>query len=130
MVWGRRRKPTRPEPIQDRRRAERHPAKIAGTLQSESEAQIAMVRDLSTTGTMALTRAATNVGDFVRLSLRLSGGVDRDVFGVVKRFERNEGGSADLWPYKVAVEFDHPLSDVDPILDETEEQALLLVVRK
>lgn len=72
----------------------------------------AVIRDLSVTGTLLLTRAVMNVGDTVSLSLYLTPDTERPVLatGRVVRFENRGRDYTSIWPNSLAVQFDEPLA--------------------
>lgn len=106
----------------DRRIAVRHiacfPAHIDGG--EEMRLRTAVIRDLSATGTLLLTRAILNVGDRVKLNLYLTQDLSAPCLreGRVVRFEKRPPSVAGVWPHSVAVAFDDPLDGFDEVITE------------
>jgi len=73
----------------------------------------AVIRDLSVTGTLLLTRAVLKVGDQVHLSLYLTPDTTQPVnaVGTIVRFEPRARDLTSIWPNSVAVQFDQPLEE-------------------
>jgi hypothetical protein len=100
----------------DRRIDTRHLACFPAHLVTEQGvARSALIRDLSVSGALLLTRARLKLGDPVRLSLYLEEGRDpRIVTGRVVREERRSIEMAHPWTKSVAVHFDEPIADLEP----------------
>lgn len=99
----------------DNRRVEtRHLAcMLAQIARGERDPRNALIRDISTTGALLLTRAKFEVGETLELSLYLT--VEEGVQpitapGKVVRFEQRPRAVADVWTYSAAVQFDKPLA--------------------
>jgi PilZ domain len=112
----------------DRRIDPRHLACFPAHLQAgEGPTRSALIRDLSVSGALLLTRAKLAIGDTVHLSLYF----DEDMkaypaVGTVVREERRAGALAHPWTKSVAVRFDRPLDDIEPQIKAlADKQALL-----
>lgn len=84
------------------------------TTEGEGNPRSALIRDLSVSGALLLTRARLEVGDTVRLSLYLKEG-DEPYF-TTARVVRNERRSIEVahpWTKAVAVQFDEPIKALD-----------------
>ena len=89
---------------------------------------MALIRDLSVTGALLLTRADLKVGEPIRLSLYLSEDAAEALpaSGRVVRFEQRDAEHAEVWHHTAAVHFDEPLRDhEDAIKSLAERQAAL-----
>jgi hypothetical protein len=94
--------------------------------------RMALIRDLSVTGALLLTRERPEVGDDIKLSLDLTEGMEdaRVVQGRVVRVESRTADRAEVWHHSVAVHFDEPLYDCESEIREIEaNQAKLGVPR-
>jgi hypothetical protein len=78
-----------------------------------SRKRTAVIRDLSVTGTLLLTRAVLKVGDRVSLSLYISSDTTSPVVtnGRVVRFEKRGRDFTSIWPNSIAVQFDESLTE-------------------
>ena len=89
-----------------------------------------MIRDLSVTGVMMLTRAKVSIGDDITLYLYLTGDPNqaREVKGRVVRDELRSFEEIDVWPYAVAVQFAEPFpeNELDDVKALAEKQARLV----
>jgi hypothetical protein len=110
----------------DRRGSYRHLACAPAHIhKKEGKPRLSLIRDLSITGAMILTRTKLQIGDRLALTLYVEGpDIPYEVQGSVVRFERREDGV--LWPYTVAVQFDRALDDIeDQVKALAEHQAQL-----
>lgn len=105
----------------DRRTEERHFAAFPAHIERGGSTRMALIRDLSVTGALLLTREKLSVGDRVLLSLYLTEDMDqaRRAAALVVRVEPRTGERADVWHHSTAVQFEEPLLDC-----ETEIKAL------
>lgn len=103
------------EAASDRRGGLRHLACFPAELTTDQGAQRnALIRDLSVSGALLLTRAKIHVGDPVRLSLYLREGAEPTVVAAkVVRHERRSIEVAHPWTQAVAVHFDAPLVELE-----------------
>jgi len=89
----------------------------------------AMIRDLSVTGALMLTRARVNMGDEVLLYLYLRGDPNqaREIKARVVRDERRSLEVSDMRPHAVAVQFVDPFpeSELEDVRALAEKQARL-----
>lgn len=115
-------------PSGDRRQGMRHIACFPAYIEAnEGEQRSAIIRDLSVTGAMLLTRAQFKPGDQVRLSLYISDDLTAPgvVTGKVVRAEPWGDGTT-LWSYSVGIHFDAPAMEHEAaIKDLAEKQASL-----
>lgn len=60
------------------------------------------------------------VGERVSITFQIppAGSVERHVTGRVVRIERNESDPQGIWPYRMAVEFDAEVPELERIVDE------------
>jgi hypothetical protein len=103
-------------PVSDRRTSTRHLAVFPAHVDTGTGTKrTAVIRDLSVTGALLLTRARVKVGDEITLSLYLTGDPTqaREVKGRIVRDERRSLEVSDVWPYAAAVHFDEPLADLE-----------------
>ncbi len=74
----------------------------------------ALIRDLSVSGALLLTRARLAIGDTVKLSLYLREGTEpRAVTARVVREERRPNEMVHPWTKSVAVQFDAPIPELE-----------------
>ena len=100
----------------ERRRDFRHLACFPAHLHAgPGVARSALIRDLSVSGALLLTRARFAVGAAIELSLYLD---DRPeaykIAGHVVRAARRTGELAHPWTMSLAVRFDRPLTEIEP----------------
>ena len=109
------------EPGDNRRNEHRHLAcMLAQIAQGDRDPRNALIRDISTTGALLLTRAKLQVGDPIHLSLYLStdeGSQPVTASGRIVRFEQRPRALADVWTHSAAVHFDTPLAQLAPGLE-------------
>ena len=99
----------------ERRGDARHFACFPAHLETgEGVQRTALIRDLSVSGALLLTRAKLAIGDSVRLSLYLKEGME-PVFtkGRVVREERRSMDLAHPWTKAVAVQFEVPMPELE-----------------
>lgn len=112
----------------DRRGDPRHLACFPAHLETDQGVQRnALIRDLSVSGALLLTRAKIALGDPVKLSLYLKEGEEPTIVSAkVVRHERRSIEVAHPWTKAVAVQFDTPLTDLEAdVMELAERQALL-----
>lgn len=98
----------------DRRARVRHQACFPAEIDRGDGPIICIIRDLSTSGALLLTRARLKVGDAVKISLYiLDDSNPRVVKGTIMRWERRSVGEGDVWPNKVGVQFETELTDCE-----------------
>jgi len=110
-------------PGDDRRTVERHFACFPAHIQRPGGGtRMALIRDLSVTGALLLTREKLEVGAEVVLNLYLTDDMDqvRSAPGRVVRTEPREGDRAEVWHHTTAVQFDEPLADCAAEIAEIE----------
>lgn len=104
------------EPVASERRGDaRHLACFPAHVETEQGGQrSALIRDLSVSGALLLTRARLAVGDPVRLSLYLKEGTEPFLAaGRVVRRERLPIEQAHPWTKAVGVQFEPPLPELE-----------------
>ncbi len=91
----------------------------------------AVIRDLSVTGTLLLTRAVLQVGDSVSLSLYISPDTDHPVLatGRIVRFENRGRDFTSIWPNSLAVQFDEPLAEHEAAIKAVAEHQAAMGLR-
>lgn len=118
-----------PDSGAERRVDERHFACFpAHILRPSGSTRMALIRDLSVSGALLLTRARLEVGEEVRLSLYLSeeATAPRPAAARVVRVEQRTADRAEVWHHSAAVQFDEPLLDCEAeIKDLADRQAAL-----
>jgi PilZ domain len=103
------------EAASERRGDVRHLACFPAHVETaEGVARSALIRDLSVSGALLLTRARLRIGDLVKLSLYLKEGAEP--FAASGRVVREEKRPTELshpWTKAVAVHFDEPLAELE-----------------
>jgi hypothetical protein len=110
-------------PGEDRRMDERHFACFPAHIQRPGgSTRMALIRDLSVSGALILTREKLDVGDEVVLNLYLTDDMDqvRRAPARVVRTEPREGDRAEVWHHSIAVCFAEPLTDCAAEIAEIE----------
>jgi|HubBroStandDraft_4_1064222.scaffolds.fasta_scaffold537361_1 hypothetical protein len=100
----------------ERRVDERHFACFPANLKRPGGSdRMGLIRDLSVSGALILTRSRLQVGDPIHLSLYLWEDPERvkETRGRVVRVEPRTGERAEIWHRSVAVQFDEPLADCE-----------------
>ena len=98
---------------------------------AEGVARSALIRDLSISGALLLTRARLKIGDPVKLSLYLKEGAEP--FAVTGRVVREEKRPSELvhpWTKAVAVHFDEPVVELEPDARVLAERQAALAVKR
>jgi len=123
--------PPPPKP-RDRRRAVRHPAKLAAYLEvaDDDEQHLGLVANISASGALVLTRAVFELGDGISMRLYLPQGRAQSATGRAVRSERVLDDRADLWPYQVAIEFDSSSEFGGEIAEWAEQQVKLGIIKR
>ena len=100
----------------ERRREFRHLACFPAHLHAgPGVARSALIRDLSVSGALLLTRARFAAGAPIELSLYLDDSPEAyKVSAKVVRSARRTGELAHPWTMSLAVRFDHPLTEIEP----------------
>jgi hypothetical protein len=100
----------------ERRVDERHFACFPAHIERPGgSTRMALIRDLSVSGALLLTREKLGVGDEVVLNLYLDDDMDkvRPVLARVVRVEPRDGDRAEVWHHSTAVQFAEPLVDCE-----------------
>ena len=103
------------EALSERRGDTRHLACFPADLEtSEGVNRSALIRDLSVSGALLLTRARMRVGDTVKLSLHLREGIEPvNVTGKVVREEKRPSEMVHPWTKAVAIQFEDPIPELE-----------------
>jgi hypothetical protein len=113
----------------ERRVDERHFACFPAHIQRPGgSTRMALIRDLSVSGALLLTRERLKIGDAVELSLYLWEDTEqvRKASARVVRVEPRTGERAEVWHHSAAVQFDEPLREcAAEIKDLADRQAAL-----
>lgn len=116
-----------PESGRDRRREERLAAAVVTIVVVRGEERSALLRDLSVTGAMFLTRARLQPGEQVKLSVFTNSDLTDplELEGEVVRASAWEDGGA-YWPFSVGVQFAAPATEhLDRIREIGQRQAAM-----
>jgi hypothetical protein len=108
--------PVSQEAGSERRLDPRHLACFPAHLETaEGVPRSALIRDLSVSGALLLTRAKLRVGDTVKLSLYLREGIEPfATTAYVVREERRPSEMVHPWTKAVAVQFENPIAELEP----------------
>jgi hypothetical protein len=124
-------KRSEPPPPSDRRTDTRHFACFPAHIQrSGGSLRMALIRDLSVSGALLLTRQKLDVGETIGLSLYLSEDTDQALVasGHVVRVEPRTAEKSEVWHHSVAVQFETPLTgyeaEIKALADRQEELGL------
>lgn len=103
------------ESLSERRQDPRHLACFPAHLETAAGVpRSALIRDLSVSGALLLTRARLAVGDPVKLALYLRVGAEpHQVTGRVVREEQRPSEMVHPWTKSVAVQFDEPVTAIE-----------------
>ncbi len=84
---------------------------------------VAVTQDVSRSGMLMASASELVVGAEVTVTFRVVpvDGALREVRGTIVRLARNQNDPAGPWPHKVAVEFDEPLPELEPMLQAASE---------
>src|SRR5205823_2905162 len=96
----------------DRRTDERHFACFPAHIQRPGGSlRMALIRDLSVSGALLLTRQRLEIGETIGLSLYLSDDIEKPLVasGHVVRVEPRSADKSEVWQHSVAVQFADPL---------------------
>jgi hypothetical protein len=119
--------------VEERRTSSRLIACIPAYLDSiQDEHDLALIRDVSTSGARLLTRTKLPVGLSVHLELYVRGdaATPSEVSGHVVRSDRRDIALSDVWPWEVAIEFEVPLEDAHHEIEELSERQLAMGIIK
>jgi hypothetical protein len=116
-------------PPSDRRGGERHLACFPAYVQRpDGGPRTSLIRDLSTVGALLLVRKKLSPGEAVSLQLFIAEDLTqaRTATGKVVRVEPLREDAVGLWSYRVAVQFDEPLTMYEREIDELKERGARL----
>src|SRR4051812_26973457 len=97
----------------ERRASSRQLTSIPAHLQSRQDPQdLALIRDVSTTGARLYTRAKLEINETVTLHLYLGleSEAPRKASGRIVRVDRRDPALADIWAWEIGVEFDETIT--------------------
>src|SRR5262245_66480116 len=79
---------------------------------------IAVTHNASGRGLLMVTASAVDVGSTVSITLQVppDGQAQTSVHGRVVRVEPNSDDPDGMWPHRLAVEFDHPVPEIEEVL--------------
>jgi hypothetical protein len=109
---------------ENRRNAQRYEVWFPLDVKTErSERTVAITQDVSEKGMLVATPSKLSVGAEVRVSFKLPGPVEIEhvLEGVIVRVEKNDYDRRELWRYRVAIEFDDPLPELETVLKHLSE---------
>ncbi len=120
------------ESLSDRRQDPRHLACFPAHIETaQGVPRSALIRDLSVSGALLLTRAKLAIGDTVKLSLYLREGSEpHNVTGRVVREEQRPSEMVHPWTKSVAIQFDEPVSALEPDAKALAERQAALAGRR
>jgi hypothetical protein len=80
---------------------------------------MAITHDASPAGVLMVAASTLDVGAAVDITFQIppSGKIEHHVTGRVVRVEKNASDPLGMWPYRIAVEFDHLDPELEPIID-------------
>lgn len=113
----------------DRRIEERHFACFPAHIQrAGGSTRMALIRDLSVSGALLLTRQKLAVGDEVILALYLTEDMDkaRRAPAKVVRVEERDVDHAEVWHFSTAVQFEELLTDCEAEIKDLADRQLAL----
>lgn len=85
----------------------------------EGTENVAVSRNVSGKGVLMAAARELEIGRPVEVTFRLADeDTERTVEGQIVRTEKNSDDPDGLWPYRIAVQFDEPLDDLEPVLRE------------
>jgi hypothetical protein len=86
------------------------------------EEGVAVSHNISTRGLLLVTASTVAIGAPISVTFRIPADAphERTVIGHVIRVERNEADPLGLWPHRMAIQFDEPVPELEPMLEEAE----------
>ncbi len=103
----------------DQRKAQRFlvwfPVRIVGPGAENDSAQLGVTHNLSEQGVLLASGRPLSAGDEICVAYKVSMAdlTEKNVKGRIVRVDRNEEDPNGLWPYRMAVHFEHPLEGVE-----------------
>ena len=81
---------------------------------------MAVTHNASGLGLLLVTASALDIGSPVSISIQVppDGRNEKSVHGRVVRVEPNDDDPDGMWPHRLAVEFDHPVPEVEEVLQK------------
>jgi hypothetical protein len=111
--------------MEERRSSDRQLSCIPASFESKDDREdLALIRDVSDKGARIYTRTELAIGERVTLHLYLGGhsSASRAASGRVVRVDRREPPRSDVWRWELGVEFDAPITDLEPEIEELSRQ--------
>ena len=81
---------------------------------------LAVTRNISWSGVLMVVGANLEAGERVELTLQIPGAEARKLPGVIVRAEVNEEDPDGLWKYRLAIQFDDPVHDLEEAFERLE----------
>jgi hypothetical protein len=83
---------------------------------------VGVSHNISTRGLLMVTASVVEIGALISVTFRIPSDApeERTVVGRVIRVERNDADPLGLWPHRMAIEFDEPVPELEPLLEEAE----------
>ena len=83
---------------------------------------MAVSHNISRRGLLMVTASTLEVGAMITVTFRIPADApdERTVVGRVIRVEKNEVDPMGLWPHRMAVQFDEPVPELEPLLEEAD----------
>ena len=94
------------------------PVHVDGDGEDDGEGAVGVTQDVSRSGMLMASADELVVGAEVTVTFRIVpvDGALREIKGTIVRLAKNDSDSAGPWPHRVAVEFDEPLPELEPVL--------------
>ena len=106
---------------EERRTAKRHALWIPIQMEQGPEIQVlAVSRDISVKGALVIAGAQLEPGSRVEMTVSVPGGDDQQVGGVIVRVEPNQEDPDGLWRYRLAIDFDRALPQLEEAFQRLE----------
>jgi hypothetical protein len=112
--------------MQEARRHPRKPVWLPIGIDGEDRPnRIGVSRDASIAGVLISTGSRFKVGERVTLRIRLTGKARREILvsGQVVRIDTETGDAAQAWPYRIAVQLDQAVKDLQDAIKDVEVEA-------
>ena len=105
---------------EERRKAHRFAIWFPMKLSSEGDVILGITRDVSEVGVLLVSAAEPQIGSQRELTLSFPNDdqEERVVKGKIVRVKENEQDQEGLWRFRVAVEFDERIDELEPFLEE------------
>lgn len=109
---------------EERREAKRHALWVPIQVEAGSDVNmLAVSRNISLSGVLVIVGAKLDEGARVTLTIAVpTENEERELAGEIVRVEVNEEDPDGLWRYRLAIRFDEPVPDLEPVLERLEER--------